>query len=167
MKKAGVDRPAVVAEVSERNRRAAQARNAKVEKDRAEARDRTLNRLIKVADGALVREMELLAKGEFTRDDLQALTNARQKAIQQIELLEGRATSRVETNEEIQFAVAAMVSCFNRAMERALELGVSERIEDEIRSRFAFEIRMVEDRREEIMLELEAGDIEDAEADEL
>jgi hypothetical protein len=69
-------------------------RNSKVALDRAEARERVVTRLLKTTEVALARELELLVAGGFTREDLQALTNSRMKAIQQFELLEGRVTDR-------------------------------------------------------------------------
>lgn len=100
--------------VAERNRQAAIAKTAKVDRERAEARERVVGRLAKVSEGSLIRELELLAAGGFTREDLQALTNARMKAIQQFELLDGRPTGRRDVLIEHQ--LNAVFMAFTRTL---------------------------------------------------
>lgn len=73
---------------------------ASVSRERAEARERVITRLLKTTEVALARELEILVAGGFTREDLQALTNSRMKAIQQFELLEGRVTERQDFGTE-------------------------------------------------------------------
>ena len=112
------DRARITTEVSERNRRAAAAQFAKVARDRAEARERVVNRLVKVSEASLIRELEVLAAGGFSAEDLQALTNARMKAIQQFELLDGRATDGRDLlidDQRLLHAVSiALAACWRR-----------------------------------------------------
>jgi hypothetical protein len=152
---AGLDNNEVTFEVSERNRRAAQAGNARIARERAAARERVVTRLVKLSEAATVRELELVAGGGFTREDLQAVTNSRMKAIQQLELLEGRATSRNETLIDADFLISGAAA----ALRIALELVPSD-LRQAITERFAHELYQV---REEGLAALEAGDVEDGE----
>jgi hypothetical protein len=100
--------------VSDRNRRIASAANAKIARDRAEARERVITRVIRVTELSLARELEMLAAGNFTSEDLQALTNSRHKAIQQLELLEGRATTR--DDHSLETFVPQVAAAFQSAV---------------------------------------------------
>lgn len=131
---AGTDRREVTLAVSARNREAAAATAAKAERERAEARERIINRLVRLSEGALLREMEIIAKGDFSTDDLQALTNARMKAIQQLELLEGRATSRMDVGQER--LIEQVVVAFRTALEV-----VPDALRDAVSQAFAGELR--------------------------
>jgi hypothetical protein len=152
---AGIDQHAVTAAISERNRSAAAASGARIARDRAEARERVLNRVIRVSEAAATRELELLARGGFDNEDLQALTNARHKAIQQFELLEGRATSRAESLMDADTLIAGALAAFQIALDL-----VDPSVRDAVKERFAHELYQV---REQGILALEAGDVEDGE----
>ncbi len=103
-------------QVSERNRVAAASRIARVQLDRVEARERVITRLLRTTEVALARELEILVAGGFTREDLQAITNSRMKAIQQFELLEGRVTDRQDYGAE------AWLAGVNAAIHTGLEV---------------------------------------------
>jgi len=105
---AGVSRDEARVNSSESNARAAAASNAKQANERAAARERVITRLLKTTEVALARELEILVAGGFTREDLQALTNSRMKAIQQFELLEGRVTDRQDFGMESILAGVAV-----------------------------------------------------------
>lgn len=130
----GLDHHALGLEASENNRAAAAMRNSKVALDRAAARERVVTRLLKTTEVALARELELLVAGGFTREDLQALTNSRMKAIQQFELLEGRVTDRQDFGADQWLAGVAIA--IGRAIERlpdALRPMMEEAIASELR----------------------------------
>lgn len=154
----GLDSDDVRIAVSERNARATSAANARIAKDRAEARERILNRLIKTSEAAAIRELEILTSrsvGEFGRDDLQAVTNARMKAVQQFELLEGRATSRPEHAVEFEQLILGVAAAFRAAVELVPEVARAA-----VEEAFAIGLRNV---RELDTLALTSGDIEDGE----
>jgi hypothetical protein len=106
--------------------------------------------VIKVSEAAATRELELLAKGGFDREDLQALTNARQKAIQQFELLEGRATARTDSLVDADSLLAAVGTAFQAVLEL-----VGPDLRDAVSKRFSHELRQA---REQSLAALEAGD---------
>lgn len=128
-------------------------------KERAEARERVVTRLLRTTEVALARELEILIAGGFTRDDLQALTNSRMKAIQQFELLEGRVTDRQDYGmESILIGVAA-------AIQRALEL-LPDALRPMMQEAIARELRDIQTKG---MVELPAGEdeaVEEAEFEE-
>jgi transposase-like protein len=115
-KAAGLDHHALGLQASEANRAAAAMRNSRVALERAEARERVVTRLLRTTEVALARELELLVAGGFTREDLQAITNSRMKAIQQFELLEGRFTERQD------FGADAWLAGVNAAIHTGLEV---------------------------------------------
>lgn len=148
----------VADEVSDRNRRAAAAAAARRTRDAQEARERITKRLAKVGEAGLVRELEVLAGGGFDREDLQALTNARMKAIQQFELLEGRATSRSDGLEN-EHLLGLVVEAINRAM-----IMIPEAAREAFTAVFATELRELRDElRGGELPALAAGEVEDAE----
>lgn len=149
-REAGLDHAVVNEQVSERNRLAAASMNARVARERAEARERVTTRLLKTTEIALARELEILAAGGFTKDDLQALTNSRMKAIQQFELLEGRVTDRQDYGLENVLTGVAL------AFQKVLELAHEEQ-RQLFQETFARELRDVQTQG---MIELEAGEEE-------
>lgn len=134
-------------------------RNARVAVERAEARERVVTRLLRTTEVALARELEILVAGGLTKEDLQAVTNSRMKAIQQFELLEGRVTDRQDYGmESILIGVAA-------AIQRALEL-LPDALRPMMQEAIARELRDVQTKG---MAELPAPEedaVEDAEFEE-
>jgi hypothetical protein len=152
-KQAGIDNNEVNEGVAKQHATASAAAAARTFRERQEARERMVNRLIRVSEAALLRELEILTRGEFTRDDLQALTNARMKAIQQFELLEGRASSRIDFGQE------QILEAVSYAFQKILEIIPGE-LRDMVSGAFADELRKA--REESTALALEAP-VEDAE----
>jgi hypothetical protein len=166
---AGVDPPQVAADVIERNTRASRAAAARRTRDMEESRERMTKRLAHVSEAGLVRELEVLTAGGFSKEDLQALTNARQKAIQQFELLEGRATTRTDYGQEqlLEGVALAFQGVLTLIGERAIELirkGGADALQDAVSAMFADALRNV--REQEKTLALEAGAIEDGDFEE-
>lgn len=153
-KEAGLDHHALGLEASESNRAAAAMRNARVALERAEARERVVTRLLRTTEVALARELEILVAGGFTKDDLQALTNSRMKAIQQFELLEGRVTDRQDYG--LENVLAGVVLAFQKVLELA-----HEEQRQLFQETFARELRDVQTKG---MPELEAGEAVEADA---
>ena len=147
---AGLDHHALSLEASERNRAAAVSKNSRVARERAEARERVITRLLKTTEIALARELEILVAGGLTKEDLQAVTNSRMKAIQQFELLEGRVTDRQDYGLENMLAGVAI------AFQKVLELAHEEQRQI-LRETFARELR---DLQTKGMPELSAGEDE-------
>lgn len=129
----------------------------KLFRERQERRLRISDRLGKLSEAALMRELQILAEGGFSTDDLQALTNARMKAIQQLELLEGRATSRVDYGMEQMLAGVALAF---RAILPLITARVGQEFADEITALFADKLREAREETERLVLE---PPIEDAE----
>jgi hypothetical protein len=155
----GVDPDAVTEKVSLQNARASAAAVQRTMRERQEARERMVNRLVKVSEAALIRELELLAAGGFSTHDLQALSNTRMRAIQQFELLEGRATSRMDIGQEQLLQGVAL------AFRRALEL-VAEDVREQVTARFAAELRDVREEVQRLALEPPPEDAEFTSVDE-
>jgi transposase-like protein len=156
---ADVDTQGVALRVSERNRAAAASTSAKVARDRAEARERVVTRLLRTTELALSRELEVLLAGDFTREDLQALTNSRMKAIQQFELLEGRVTTRQD------YGLDSILVGVGVAIQRGLEV-LPEALRQMTQDAIAAELRVIQTQG---VPGLEAGEddvVEDAEFEE-
>jgi transposase-like protein len=155
-----LDRAEIASNVSRRNAAAAAAAHARVAKERAEARERVINRLARVSELALARELEVLIAGGFSREDVRALVDSRDKAIRALELLEGRATSRPERGFEqlIEGTLHALRETF--AMLAAA--GVAEALLEEARTHLATTLRELQDRD---VLELEACDVDQSKAE--
>jgi hypothetical protein len=153
---AGVDSAEVTEQVSLRNARAAAASAQRLFRERQERRERLTDRVGKVSEAALTRELQILLTAEPSINDLQALTNARMKAIQQLELLEGRATSTMDWgHEQILHGVAL-------AFRATMEL-VSDELRQQLTTRFSDALCEV---REQTMTQLELEQAEDAEVEE-
>lgn len=155
--RAHLDTRAITETVSDRNRRAAAASAQQTFRERQEMREEALNKLGKISVAALIRELQILTSGEFATSDLQAITNARQKAIQQLELLEGRATTRVDYGMEQMLGGVAIAF---RAILPTIAERVSQAFADEITGLFAAKLR---EARDDVERALRSGEtIEDA-----
>lgn len=107
-----------------------------------------VNRLVRVSEASLIRELEILTRGDFDKDDLQALTNARMKAIQQFELLEGRATSRDLGAEQLLDAVAlAFQAVIGLVVERA-----GQELADALSEMFVHSLREAREQAQQLAL---------------
>jgi hypothetical protein len=144
-REAGVNPVEVTEAVSDRNARAAAASAQRLFRERQERRERIADRLGKLSEAAVIRELEIIVSGGFTTADLQMLTNARQKAIQQLELLEGRATSRMDWGQEQILHGVAL------AFRATMEL-VADEMREQLTAAFADKLREV---REQTMSQLE------------
>lgn len=88
---------------AEQNRRAAEASGAAAARALAETNERLVSRLAKVSEAALIRQLEVLAAGGFEPRDIAGLSQAAWRAIQHLELLQGRATSRIDVGHELDY----------------------------------------------------------------
>jgi len=151
----GIDTMGVSMQVSERNRVAAASSHAKQAQERAATRERVTLRLLRLSELSLARELEILVAGNFTREDLQAITNARMKAIQQFELLEGRFTERQD------FGMEAILVGVAAAIQRAIEL-LPDALQSMMQEAIALELRHVQEHGAQM---LDAGPLDVVEAE--
>lgn len=151
----GVEPESIAASVRQRNTRASLSAAARADREREELREELVARLGKVARVAAVRELELLAAGGFERSDLRSVSDARMKAIQQFELLEGRATSRMDYGQEqlLQGVALAFQTILPLIAEKA-----GQGFADEITARYAAALREARERVDAVEGEAEELD---------
>ena len=160
------DRAQIVEARSERNKRAAAASFAKTAQKRAEARERIIDRLIAVGEGALIREGQIIASGGLSREDLGPLSQARERAIKSLELLSGRPTSRAEVGVAgMDRLLAGAAHAFQQTLEAMLARGMREELRQFAIQTYAQHLRELE--ADDQKLELDAGDVVDGEAQEV
>jgi hypothetical protein len=135
---------AVVADnVAESHRGKIRASAARSIAKKQEERERIIDDLIKISRALLVREGQIIAAGGFDKDDLQAVSGARFKAIQQLELLEGRATQRSEV-VGMDKVLGGVAIAFAHMLDVLVAAGMAEQLRTLAQSTFAEQLRAVE-----------------------
>src|SRR5262249_46622599 len=136
----GIDPREIAVRVTERHQELAEAANARIAAERAAARERTIERLLKISDQAQRRELELLQRGGLPAQDRGAVRDTRRRAMEQVELLEGRATSRVDRQQQFALWVDRLLVVFQQALE---DVEMPPELEERFRERFAFGARQL------------------------
>jgi hypothetical protein len=155
----GIDRERISGEVGQRNARAAAVASSKRARETEERRERIADRLGKLSEAALLRELELIAGGGFQPSDLQMITNSRMKAIQQGELLAGQPTSRVVVEAQQAEVLAGVATAIQGVLPLIVELAGQEAA-DRVSEEIARQLRNVAQRVSDgDVLELEAADV--------
>lgn len=162
-KESGVDRGKVSSALIEQNTRAAAVATSKRVRATEERCERIADRLGKLSEAALIRELELIAAGRFAPQDLQQVTNSRMKAIQQNELLAGQPTSRVVVEAQQAEILNGVALALQGVLPLIVELAGQEAA-DQVAVELASQLRQIGTRiNAGEALELEAREVEDAE----
>ena len=164
---AGLSRDEVSQQVAERNARHAAAARARQARLVAEAREAAVARTAKIVTAATIRELELLAAGGFTRGDPRDVTLSRKSAVHDLELLEGRATSRSDSTSNELAAFAQGVKAAFESVRETIAAEAGERVAELVEIQFSQALREEHDRAAAAALALEAGEVEDGDFEEV
>lgn len=161
----GIDRDAVNERIINRTRRAAAVSGARRLKAHEEAREKISSELHTVAQLLVLRCRQVLQRNEFGPDQLQGLSTLLRESVRTMELLGGRPTARVAVEHEINEMLQGVAVAFQAILPMIVE-AAGEEAADRVRLEFAQQLRLAKEQVEQgftaDVLELEAGEVEEA-----